>query len=43
MLQYYLNYGDEQLEAMKTGLFQLVSLEFLKVFDDKGEIYIMFL
>jgi hypothetical protein len=36
MLQYYLFYGDEQLEAMKTGLFQLVSSDLLKVFDETG-------
>jgi len=35
MLQYYIHYGDEQLEAIKTGLEQLVPLEFLKLFEEK--------
>lgn len=35
MVNYYLLYSDEQLEALKTGLYQLIPLEFLKDFDEK--------
>lgn len=40
MLKHYLYYDEEQIEAIKTGLYQLIPLEFLRDFNEKGNLTI---
>lgn len=42
MLKHYLHYDEEQIEAIKTGLYQLIPLDFLRDFTEKGNLLFIF-